>query len=86
MKNAAFLSRILSQVKESNRTGKLNWILWKLEPCPASIWRNGLKERLILRPLDNVVYLFLPLGVTSDELTDIAGRFRIVLERILNSC
>ena len=32
MKNAAFLSRILSQAKESNRTGKLNWILWKVIP------------------------------------------------------
>jgi len=32
MKNAAFLSRILSRAKESNKTGKLNWILWKVIP------------------------------------------------------
>jgi adenosylmethionine-8-amino-7-oxononanoate aminotransferase len=37
-------------------------------------YRKGLEEGIILRPIGNVIYLFLPLCTTSKELNDILGR------------
>ncbi|MFO8240663.1 MAG: aminotransferase class III-fold pyridoxal phosphate-dependent enzyme, partial [Dissulfuribacterales bacterium] len=38
------------------------------------IYKDGLKKGLILRPLDDIVYLFLPLSVTADQIEDILDR------------
>jgi adenosylmethionine-8-amino-7-oxononanoate aminotransferase len=40
----------------------------------AGIRAEGLKRQIILRPLANVVYLFLPLCTSTDELRDIVRR------------
>lgn len=51
------------------------------EPFPASdrigmrLFKEGLKRNLILRPMGNVTYLFLPLSTTETELADILERF-----------
>ncbi len=43
------------------------------------IFQKGLKEHLILRPLGNVIYLFLPLSITKPQLNDILKRtFKII--------
>ncbi len=44
-----------------------------------SVYKKGLKNGLILRPLGNVIYLFLPLCVTEEELMDITDRTHSVL-------
>ncbi len=42
-------------------------------------FQRGLKENLILRPLGNVIYLFLPLSITKSQLHEILGKtFKIV--------
>jgi len=38
------------------------------------IYKEGLKKGLILRPLGDIIYLFLPLSVTVDQIEDILGR------------
>jgi adenosylmethionine-8-amino-7-oxononanoate transaminase len=38
------------------------------------IYKEGLKKGLILRPLGDIVYLFLPLSVTVDQIEDILDR------------
>jgi adenosylmethionine-8-amino-7-oxononanoate transaminase len=43
------------------------------------IYKEGLKKGLILRPLGDIVYLFLPLSVGTDQIEDILGRsFEVV--------
>ena len=46
------------------------------------VYKKGLTKNLLLRPLGNVVYLFLPLCVKEDELTYIMENFYAVLEDI----
>jgi adenosylmethionine-8-amino-7-oxononanoate aminotransferase len=49
------------------------------ERIGQQIFQNGLKEHLILRPLGNIIYLFLPLGITKPQLNDILKRtFKVV--------
>lgn len=45
------------------------------------IYRRGLETNLILRPLVNIIYLFLPLCTTIDELDDIIERTKLVLKK-----
>ncbi|HQP25853.1 MAG TPA: adenosylmethionine--8-amino-7-oxononanoate transaminase [Smithellaceae bacterium] len=44
------------------------------------IYRKGLELNLILRPLSNVIYLFLPLCTTADELDDIIKRTKLAIK------
>ena len=44
-----------------------------------AVYKKGLKNGLLLRPLGNVIYLFLPLCVTEEELMDITDRTHSVL-------
>lgn len=44
------------------------------------IYQEGLKHGLILRPLGDVIYLFLPLSVTTNEITKILNRVRHIFE------
>lgn len=44
------------------------------------VYREGLKENLLLRPLGNVTYFFLPLCVRRRELTDILKKTWKILE------
>jgi adenosylmethionine-8-amino-7-oxononanoate aminotransferase len=59
------------------------------EPLPGTaplfrdIRREGLRRGLFLRPLGNVVYLFLPQAVTRDPLDDILDRFGATLRAVL---
>jgi adenosylmethionine-8-amino-7-oxononanoate aminotransferase len=59
------------------------------EPLPGTapvfreIRREGLRRGLFLRPLGNVVYLFLPQAVTREELDDILDRFGETLRTVL---
>ena len=46
------------------------------------IFTQGLKEGLILRPLGNVVYLYLPLCVTRDDLESILDRMYGIIQRV----
>ena len=47
-----------------------------------TIYRIGLKHGLLLRPMGSVVYLYLPLCVTEDELSDIFARMHSVFEEV----
>jgi adenosylmethionine-8-amino-7-oxononanoate aminotransferase len=59
------------------------------EPLPGTapvfreIRREGLRRGLFLRPLGNVVYLFLPQAVTAPDLDDILDRFEATLRAVL---
>ncbi len=44
------------------------------ERIGQKIFERGLKEHLLLRPLGNITYLFLPLCVTKPQLRDILRR------------
>ncbi len=46
------------------------------------IYKMGLNEGLLLRPLGSVIYLLLPLCITGDELADIVER----TYRLLAAC
>jgi len=46
------------------------------------IYRAGLREHLLLRPLGDIIYLFLPLSVTGQEIEEIIKRMRRVLTRV----
>ena len=47
-------------------------------------YKRGLKNNLILRPLGNIIYLFLPLCVKKDELEDILERTYFVIKTLTN--
>jgi adenosylmethionine-8-amino-7-oxononanoate aminotransferase len=53
------------------------------DPVFAGVRREGLRRGLFLRPLGNVVYLFLPQCTTAPELDDILSRFGEVMDRVL---
>jgi adenosylmethionine-8-amino-7-oxononanoate aminotransferase len=59
------------------------------EPLPGTgpvfreVRREGLRRGLFLRPLGNVVYLFLPQAVTQADLDDILDRFGATLRTVL---
>lgn len=46
------------------------------------IYKSGLKDRLVLRPIGNVIYLYLPLCVNAGQLEDILLRTRKILSRL----
>jgi adenosylmethionine-8-amino-7-oxononanoate aminotransferase len=52
-------------------------------PALREIPREGLRHGLFLRPLGNVVYLFLPQAVTREDLDDILDRFGATLRAVL---
>ncbi len=50
------------------------------------IFERGLKEHLLLRPLGNITYLFLPLCVTEPQLRDIGQRTKRLISRLNVRC
>ena len=46
------------------------------------IYKNGLENKLLLRPLGNVVYLFLPLCITKQDMTSIVDTFYGIIKAI----
>jgi len=48
------------------------------------IYLEGLKYNLILRPLGNVIYYYLPITIKRKEIDDIIRRTRVVLNNIFN--
>jgi adenosylmethionine-8-amino-7-oxononanoate aminotransferase len=52
------------------------------ERIGLKIYREGLKKNILLRPLGNIIYLFLPLCLKRKELADILNRSYRVIERI----
>jgi len=59
------------------------------EPLPGTaplfrdLRRGALRSGLFLRPLENVVYLFLPQAVSREALDDILDRFIGVIKSVL---
>jgi len=53
-------------------------------PLFRDLRREALRRGLFLRPLGNVVYLFLPLAVTREALDDILDRFAGVLKSVVS--
>jgi len=53
------------------------------ERIGLAVYKNGLKKNLLLRPLGNIVYFFLPVCVTRKELAVIMQRSRKVLSETL---
>ncbi|HEY3415446.1 MAG TPA: adenosylmethionine--8-amino-7-oxononanoate transaminase [Armatimonadota bacterium] len=53
------------------------------DPLPARICREALRHHLFLRPIGNVIYLFLPQCATAEEVTDILHRLQATLETAL---
>jgi adenosylmethionine-8-amino-7-oxononanoate aminotransferase len=49
------------------------------ERIGLKVYKKGLEKGLLLRPLGNIIYLFLPLCVKENELTDIIERTYSVL-------
>jgi len=55
------------------------------ERIGLKIYRKGLEKNIILRPLGNIIYLFLPLCIKEKELEDVFGRLEQIWEEgILN--
>jgi adenosylmethionine-8-amino-7-oxononanoate aminotransferase len=52
-------------------------------PVIERIYREGLKRRVMLRPIGNVIYLFPPLCTTGDELDDVLERTADTLIEVL---
>jgi adenosylmethionine-8-amino-7-oxononanoate aminotransferase len=44
------------------------------------VYKRGLEKNLILRPLGNIIYLFLPLSIKRNELSDILERTYAVIK------
>ena len=51
------------------------------ERIGLKVYRQGLKHNLILRPLGNVIYLFLPLCIKKPELDDIIDKMYELLSK-----
>jgi adenosylmethionine-8-amino-7-oxononanoate aminotransferase len=54
------------------------------DPVFRAVRREGLRRGLFLRPLGNVVYLFLPQAVTREAMDDILSRFGDTLRKVLS--
>jgi len=82
-KLTAFLEEIssLDIVENTRSIGAVGAFNVKL-PATRRIYRRSLKRNLILRPLGDVVYFFLPLCTTGEELEDIFCRAREMLYNI----
>jgi adenosylmethionine-8-amino-7-oxononanoate aminotransferase len=52
------------------------------EGMGPSIYREGLKNNILLRPLGDVIYLFLPLCVTGDQIEEITEKAYGVIEAV----
>jgi adenosylmethionine-8-amino-7-oxononanoate aminotransferase len=58
------------------------------EPFPSEqrigtqVYKEGLKEGLVLRPLGSIIYFWLPLCVTKEQIKDILDRTEIVMRRL----
>lgn len=73
----------VGDVRSIGMVGALEFVKDKesKEPFPAGdrigmrLFEEGLKRNLILRPMGNVMYLFLPLSTTETELADILDKF-----------
>lgn len=53
------------------------------ERIGARIYTEGLKERIILRPLGNVIYLYLPLCIREREVAAILKKTSKVIQRVV---
>lgn len=52
------------------------------ERAGLEIYKKGLKKNLVLRPLGNIIYLFLPLCIKKDELKKILKRTYSIIKTI----
>lgn len=50
------------------------------ERIGLKVYKMGLEKKLVLRPLGNIIYLFLPLCIKENELEDILKRTFCVVE------
>ena len=49
------------------------------------VYLNGLKRGLILRPLSDVTYLFLPLSITKDQIDDILKKTKETIKEVTST-
>lgn len=78
---------IVGDLRYIGMVGALELVRDKLAKEPFSfeeriglkVYKKGLEQGVLLRPLGNIVYLFLPLCVRGDELIDIIDRTYTVL-------
>ncbi len=52
------------------------------ERIAFEVYKRGLKKNLVLRPLGNIIYLFLPLCIKEDELEDVLERTYSVIKSL----
>ena len=52
------------------------------ERIGLKVYKEGLKEKIILRPLANIVYLYLPLGIKKSEIATILDKTFRVIQKI----
>jgi adenosylmethionine-8-amino-7-oxononanoate aminotransferase len=52
------------------------------ERIGTRVYKEGLKEGLVLRPLGSIIYFWLPLCVTKEQVKDILDRTERVLQRL----
>jgi len=52
------------------------------ERIGLKVYKKGLERNLILRPLGNIIYLFLPLCIKRNELEDILGRTYSIIKSL----
>ena len=53
------------------------------ERLGQKIYQQGLKENLVLRPLGNVIYFFLPLSTKATELETILERSKSIIQKVV---
>lgn len=52
------------------------------ERIGLKVYKQGLKKKLILRPLGNIIYLFPPLSINKNELQNILNRAYLVIKSL----
>ncbi len=79
------ITQKVPQIKNSQGKG----VIWRAEIESAdrkkmfSLYLKGLENGIILRPLGNVVYLFLPLVMEGERLNDVLNRVYITLKTLI---
>ena len=53
-----------------------------IERIGFEVYKRALKRNLILRPLGNIIYLFLPLCIKRKELQDVLNRTYAVIKSL----
>ncbi|MDD4957532.1 MAG: adenosylmethionine--8-amino-7-oxononanoate transaminase [Candidatus Omnitrophica bacterium] len=55
------------------------------ERIGLDIYTQGLSDNLVLRPLGNIIYFFLPISITEEEMSDMFGRAHKAISKVLDA-